>query len=97
MIKLKETPDSKTRIKLFRQTCKRSLALKHKLNYIFLPSELDSVKKYLDDIDCLKVGFVPDSLLPLSVCSVASYIRDKQNFCQSDTICLFVRIKLSIE
>ena len=35
------------------------LALKHKLNYIFLPSEFVA-------------GFVTDPLLPLSVCGVAS-------------------------
>ena len=71
MIKLKETPDPKTRIELFRQTCNRSVK-EHKLNYIFLPSEFDSVKKYLDDVDCLMVGIVSDPLSPLSVCGVAS-------------------------
>ena len=48
--------------------------LKHKLNYISLPLEFDSVKRYLDNVDCLMVGFVSDSgsLLPLSVSGVAS-------------------------
>ena len=43
-----------------------------KLNYIFPPSEFDPVQKYLDDVDCLMVGFASDSLLPLSVCGVVS-------------------------
>ena len=32
-----------------------------------VPSEFDSVNKYLDDVDCVKVGFVAGSLVPLSV------------------------------
>ena len=37
-----------------------------------IPSELDSVNKYLDDVDCVMVGFVDDSSVSHSVCCVAS-------------------------